>query len=55
MNIYATKFFAACPNNGVRIEYELSIETTQVLSVEEILAAIDHHSVMIKTTRVQNG
>lgn len=41
MNAYTTEFFAACPNNGIRIKYRLRIETRQVLSVEEILAALD--------------
>ena len=27
MNKYETRFFAKCPNNGIRIEYHLTIET----------------------------
>ena len=41
MNAYSTEFFAQCPNNGVRIKYSLRIETASVVSVEEILAAVD--------------
>lgn len=41
MNAYSTEFFAQCPNNGARIKYSLRIETASVVSVEEILAAVD--------------
>jgi hypothetical protein len=40
MNAYTTEFFAACPNNSVRIKYRLRIETTEVLSVEELTEAV---------------
>ena len=40
MNTYQTKFFATCPNNGIRISYDLSIHTTDVLPVEQIVAAV---------------
>lgn len=36
MNIYTTEFFAVCPVNGARIKYELTIETTEVIKVEQI-------------------
>ena len=41
MNIYTTEFFAKCPNNGIRIKYQLRIEAEGVIPVEEILAAVD--------------
>jgi hypothetical protein len=34
-------FFAPCPTNGVRIEYRLEIETSEVIAVEQLLAAVD--------------
>lgn len=40
MNRYSTNFFCACPNNGVRIEYRLTIESGTVLSVEDIIEGI---------------
>lgn len=36
MNVYKAEFFAACPNNGARIKYTLTIETSEVLMVETI-------------------
>lgn len=41
MNAYSTKFFANCPNNGIRIEYSLRIETRDQIMVEDILSALD--------------
>jgi hypothetical protein len=41
VNVYRTEFFARCPNNGVRVKYLLSVETADVLSVEEIIAGVD--------------
>ena len=41
MNAYTTEFFATCPNNSVRIKYRLRIETAQILSVEELTAAVE--------------
>lgn len=43
MNTYTTKFFACCPNNQVRIEYRLKIETRDVLSVEDIITGVQLH------------
>lgn len=43
MNLYSTKFFATCPNNGVRIEYRLSIRTQATLSVEDIITGVEQH------------
>lgn len=40
MNIYRTEFFAFCPSNNVRVKYDLKIETTQVIKVEEIIDAV---------------
>lgn len=37
MNAYTTEFFAACPNNGLRIKYRLRIETREVIAVERII------------------
>ena len=41
MNIYTTDFFANCPNNGIRIAYKLRIESSDVVPVEQIIAAVD--------------
>lgn len=41
MNAYTTQFFANCPNNGLRILYTLRIETTEVISVEQIIAKVE--------------
>lgn len=41
MNSYSTKFFCRCPNNDVRIEYALRIETRSTLSVEAIIDGIE--------------
>lgn len=40
-NAYTTEFFAACPNNGIRIKYRLRIETREVIPVEQIIAKVD--------------
>lgn len=40
MNTYATKFFARCPTNGVRIEYALTIRSEAMIQVEDIIAAV---------------
>lgn len=40
MNVYTTRFFSTCPNNGARIEYEVSIETDKVIQVEDIIDAV---------------
>lgn len=37
MNRYSTTFFATCPVNKARVEYHLTIETSRVISVEELL------------------
>ncbi len=44
MNTYTTEFFAACPNNGVRIKYRLQIETLDVVPVEQLIAKIESFS-----------
>jgi hypothetical protein len=40
MNTYSTKFFAICPNNGTRIEYELQIQSESMIQVEDIIDAV---------------
>lgn len=40
MNVYTTRFFSICPNNGGRIEYEVSIESEKVIQVEDIIDAV---------------
>lgn len=42
MNIYTTTFFCLCPVNDVRIMYRLKIKTVDVITVEELLAHVDH-------------
>lgn len=39
MNRYRHAFAVVCPNNGVRVEYVIEIETSAVIMVEEIVAA----------------
>lgn len=41
VNIYTTKFFALCPSNSVRIEYELEIVTDEMILVENILSEVN--------------
>lgn len=41
MNTYKTKFFAQCPVNGVRVEFDLTINTGSVIKVEDILKEIE--------------
>lgn len=41
MNAYTTEFFCRCPNNQIRVRYRLRIETREILSVEEILEAVE--------------
>ncbi len=36
MNIYRHKFTAQCPVNGQEVQYELTIETDSMVSVESI-------------------
>lgn len=40
MNSYRVEFFAACPSNGARIHYRLRLDTSAVVMVEDILAAV---------------
>jgi hypothetical protein len=40
MNTYKAEFFAACPNNGARIKYHLTVQTSEVLMVEAINDAL---------------
>jgi hypothetical protein len=40
MNTYRTEFFCHCPVNRVRIKYSLSIKTSEVIPVEEILTVV---------------
>lgn len=41
MNRYRTTFFALCPANGTRIEYELEIVTGERLMVERIMEVVN--------------
>ena len=41
MNAYTVEFFAQCPNNGLRIKYSLRVETSDVIPVEQIIAAVE--------------
>lgn len=40
VNKYTTNFFAICPVNKIRIEYELVIESTNLILVEELLSTV---------------
>lgn len=41
MNIYTTRFSALCPVNGQGIDYTLTVQTGEVLMVEEIREFLD--------------
>jgi hypothetical protein len=41
LNIYTIQFFSNCPNNGIRIHYDLRIESETPIRVENIFAEID--------------
>ncbi len=40
-NRYQRRFKARCPNNGLEIEYRLTISTGDIIMVEDIVAATD--------------
>jgi hypothetical protein len=40
VNTYKAEFFSACPNNGARVKYQLTIQTLEVLMVEAINDAL---------------
>jgi hypothetical protein len=40
VNTYTAEFFAKCPANAARVKYTLTIETTEMLMVEDINAAL---------------
>lgn len=40
MNTYTCEFHQQCPNNGVRVKYELKIESETVIPVEDIVSAV---------------
>lgn len=40
MNTYKTKFFANCPENGIRVEYDLTINTGSVVKVEDLIEVV---------------
>lgn len=37
MNEYTVEFFSACPANGVRVKYTLTIQAHEVIVVEALL------------------
>lgn len=41
MNKYSVDFFATCPSNQTRVKYLLTIETTSVIMVEDIMSAVN--------------
>lgn len=40
MNSYSTKFFAFCPVNNVRVEYEWTVKSKHMLNVESLIDAV---------------
>ena len=40
MNSYSTKFFAFCPVNNARVEYDWTVQTTDTLKVEDLIDAV---------------
>ena len=45
MNIYETSFRVKCPNNDVIVEYDLTIESSKMIMVEEILELVQSFEV----------
>lgn len=43
LNVYRHTFFAICPNDGQRIEYQLVIRSRRLVFVEDIQAACARH------------
>lgn len=44
MNTYSIEFYAKCPSNGVRIKYALTIQTTHLIMVEDIVEFIEDNT-----------
>ncbi len=44
MNIYTTRFTAACPNDGNPIEYSLKIESEEFIMCEDISEMLDKYA-----------
>lgn len=40
MNIYTQRFFSICPKTKARVEYKLTIETHEVVMIEDIQEAV---------------
>lgn len=40
INVYHTTFMAACPNNGIQISYDYTIETQAMILVEDIIEEV---------------
>lgn len=61
MNTYRTQFFARCPSNGVRITYQLTINTGSVIEAEKIIEAVEaikegmHEAIADKLLTVLGG
>jgi len=45
MNIYEISFGVKCPNNDVIVEYDLTIESTKMIMVEDILELVQSFQV----------
>lgn len=41
MNIYTQRFRATCPKNNCTVDYVLTIESTRMIMVEDIQAAVN--------------
>lgn len=42
MNVYEVEFFAYCPTNGIRIKYQLEIETKEVIKAEDLIKTVSN-------------
>jgi len=42
MNIYESEFFCICPNNNIRVKYQLEIKTNKTIPVEEIIHEVQN-------------
>lgn len=40
MNVYTQRFFSICPKTKARVEYKLTIETQEIVMVEDIQEAV---------------
>lgn len=40
MNTYSTEFYSTCPVNGVRVLYQLTVQTSKTIKVEDLISTV---------------